>query len=73
MTNDGARAERRSGSKLFSPVSAAVVRITRYIGNLRPLYSFQSSVRKGEAGKPSALYKLAPAGLLAHAYRTATG
>src|SRR5690606_39986408 len=31
------------------------------------------SVLKGDAGSPSLLYKLAPSGLSAHAYLTATG
>ena len=34
---------------------------------------YQLSVLKGDAGNPSALYKLASSGLSAHAYRTATG
>ena len=33
----------------------------------------QSSVRNGQAGRSAALYRLQPAGLLAQAYRTATG
>src|SRR5690606_4998961 len=36
-------------------------------------YFSQRSVRKGDAGKPSLLYKLYPSGLLPHAYLTATG
>ena len=37
------------------------------------ILNYLSFVRKGEAGNPSLLYKLASAGLSAHAYRTATG
>src|SRR5258706_15817111 len=50
-----------------------------FIMPVHPIYSLgfviqgQSSVRKGAAGKPSALYRLAPIGLSAQAYRTATG
>ena len=40
----------------------------------KPIEAFyQSSVRNGEAGNPSSLYKLASSGLSDQAYRTATG
>gem|GEM_PF-5234974 len=71
--------------RLSEKFDRPIVRV-REFGNVQPSFASQqlmtecdaycnaqSSVLKGDAGRPSLLNKFAPSGLSAHAYRTATG